>query len=60
MEAKRPTSAERTAWLAEMTERRKQGMGHLERYREEGISSYATMEACAFCDGAQAACQRTQ
>jgi hypothetical protein len=60
LEAKRPTGAERAAWLAEMTERRNEGLSYLERYREEGIPCYATMEACAFCDGAQAACQRTQ
>lgn len=60
LEAKRPTNAERAAWLAEMDQRRKEGMSYLERYREEGIPGYATMEACPFCDGAQAACMRTQ
>lgn len=49
----RLTPAERAQWKLEMEMRRKKGMAQLAEYKAGGMrGSYAQMEACPLCDGA--------
>jgi len=59
MDELRLTAAERAEWQKEMEKRRKEGMTHLDRYKELSLGgSYAGMKTCPICEGANGACKK--
>lgn len=59
MQSLRLSDAERATWQHEMEVGRKKGMSMLYSYRDgEKPGRYKDMQACAFCDGANGACEK--